>query len=166
MRRRPVVAALLVIVGGVCFQVRGNTDHALTDSMSAGYPNRTTTEGKSLAGPITAAPRAGKTADSPLLVSQLHQAKQHRVMLSWYPSLPTTLEGKDLISGYNVYRRRERGTMYTKYTRINSDLVTDTTYVDATVRSGQFYDYQTTAVNYQGIESVPSNHIRVEIPFP
>lgn len=165
MRRVPVTAALLLMVGGFSFQVRGNGGTALKDSTSAGYfANRSAEKNfKRLTG---AGPSADKPPGLPLLVSQLHEAKQHRVVLSWNSSAPVGVSGEDLIAGYNVYRRREVGTVYTQYIRINSDLVTDTSFVDDSVRAGRFYDYQTTAVNNQGVESGPSNQIRVEIPFP
>jgi hypothetical protein len=99
-------------------------------------------------------------------VSQIHEVKHHHVVLSWSPGGPAGVIGEPLVQGYNVYRRRELKSSYTRYARINSDRVIDTIYVDDTVRAGWFYDYQTTAVNDLGVESAPSNQIRVGIPYP
>jgi hypothetical protein len=165
MRRGLAVAVLLLVVGGISFQVWANRSKILPDSMSGGYfagPGAA----KSVQGSDSAGLRLDKPLRSPLLVAEVRQAKQHRVVLSWNSSMPAGTSGGDLIVGYNVYRRREAGTVYTQYIRINSDLITDTTYVDASVRSGRFYDYQTTAVNGLGVESGPSNQIRVEVPYP
>jgi hypothetical protein len=166
MRRGLVVAVLLLVFGGGSFQVWGNGGQTLTDSMSASYSAHLSA-GKSVQGPNGARLRVEKPSALPLLVAQaqVREAK-HRVVLTWNSSMPAGATGEDPIVGYNVYRRREVGAVNTRYIRINRDLITDTTYVDSSVRSGQFYDYQTTAVNGQGVESGPSNQIRVEVPYP
>jgi fibronectin type 3 domain-containing protein len=60
-----------------------------------------------------------------------------------------------------VYRSTTSGGTYTK---INSSLVTGTTYTDATVVSGQTYYYETTSVDSSGVESPTSNAVQVAIP--
>lgn len=159
------MAVLLLVFGGGSFQVWGNDGETLTDSMSVGYSVHPSA-GKSVQGPNGAGLRVEKPLALPLLVAQVREATQHRVVLTWNSSMPAGTTGEDLIVGYNVYRRREVGAVSTRYIRINRDLIADTTYVDSSVRSGQFYDYQTTAVNGQGVESGPSNRIRVEVPYP
>jgi fibronectin type 3 domain-containing protein len=71
-----------------------------------------------------------------------------QVALSWTAS---TSPG---IAGYNMYRSTTSGGPYTK---INSSLITTTSYNDQTVQSGVTYYYVSTAVNSQGQESVYSN---------
>jgi hypothetical protein len=65
------------------------------------------------------------------------------------------------VSGYNVYR-----TWGTETVKLNSALVTGTTYVDGTAQSGETYTYVTKALSENGIESVPSNQVQVTIPSP
>ena len=91
------------------------------------------------------------------------QPRRHRVTLSWRAGQLTGASVEDLISGYNVYRRDMTSS---KYFRINDDLLSDTTYVDELVRPGEIYEYETTAVNYRGTESGPSNRVTVKIPYP
>lgn len=70
------------------------------------------------------------------------------VSLSWAAS------GSANIAGYDVYRS---GTSGGPYTLLNSSLVPDTSYVDATVKAGQTYYYVTTAVNSGNDQSSYSN---------
>jgi hypothetical protein len=58
------------------------------------------------------------------------------------------------IVGYNLARSTTPGQ---GYTRINSSLITDTSYSDQTVQSGHTYYYVATAVDAAGNESAPSN---------
>jgi Abnormal spindle-like microcephaly-assoc'd, ASPM-SPD-2-Hydin len=78
------------------------------------------------------------------------------VVLSWTPS-----SSSDIV-GYNEYRGTTLGT----YSKINSSLVTGTTYADTTVQSGQdiTYYYVVTAVNSNGLESADSSPASVTIP--
>jgi hypothetical protein len=164
MTRKFVAVALLVLVAGLCFQVRGDVSNIPASSLRNSYLTNNGA-GKSIEGSITAAPRAGSLADSPFLISQIDRTsarQHHRVTLSWDPSIPTSAAGGDVI-GYNVYRRTRRANMYSK---LNGGLVLDTTYVDDSVDSGEIYYYETTAVNSSGIESRPSNRVRVKIVYP
>ncbi|MGH9498263.1 MAG: hypothetical protein ACRD3L_03905 [Terriglobales bacterium] len=159
------MAALLLMLGWVSFQVRGNVSKVLADSTSAVYLKKTGA-GKSAGELGGAGPSVNQPPDPPLLVSQIYETKHHRVVLSWSPGVPAGVIGEHLVQGYNVYRRRELKSSYTRYARINGDIVPDTTFVDDTVRAGWYYDYHTTAVNELGVESAPSNQIRVGIPYP
>lgn len=164
MTRKFVAVAFLVMVAGICFQVRGDATKVPASMLRDGYLTNHEA-GKSIEGSIAAAPRAGSLADSPILISQIDRTSarpHHRVTLSWDPSIPTSAAGGDVI-GYNVYRRTRRGSMYIK---INSSLVLDTSYVDDSVDSGEIYYYETTAVNSSGIESRPSNRVRIRIVYP
>ena len=79
---------------------------------------------------------------------------QHSVSLTWKPS-------DSPVVGYNVYRRNALGV-----TKLNSEPVKGTTYVDRTVESGQTYFYVTKAVTAKGAESSPSNEVRADVPSP
>ena len=79
----------------------------------------------------------------------------HSVRLTWDAST-----SQDVI-GYNAYRGTTSGGPYTK---LNSSLISGTSYVDQTVQSGNTYYYVTTAVNSQGLESVYSNQASATVP--
>jgi len=78
-----------------------------------------------------------------------------QVALSWTAS---TSPG---IAGYNAYRSAVSGGPYTK---LNSGLISTTSYSDPAVQSGYAYYYVTTAVDSQGVESVYSNEAVATIP--
>jgi chitinase len=80
--------------------------------------------------------------------------KPHSVMLSWSPSAST-------VSGYNVYRSTVSGSGYTK---LNSGLISSTSYDDTSVQSGTTYFYVTTSVGSGGTESMYSNQATAAIP--
>jgi hypothetical protein len=80
--------------------------------------------------------------------------RQHSVNLSWKASASAVL-------GYNVYRRDRWG-----LSKVNSAPVTSTSYLDNSVQPGEIYYYVTRAVSSTGIESSPSNEIRVVVPSP
>jgi hypothetical protein len=79
------------------------------------------------------------------------------VELSWNAPSDAT----DPIAGYNVYRA-PAGTI--GFQMLNSSAVPETTYTDATVRSGQTYDYIVESVDQDGVESIPSNLISLTVP--
>jgi len=65
------------------------------------------------------------------------------------------------VSGYNIYRGTTSGGPYSK---LNSSLDANVTYVDSTVSAGLTYYYVTTAVNSSGQESAHSNQVQAAIP--
>jgi fibronectin type 3 domain-containing protein len=79
---------------------------------------------------------------------------QHSVLLSWRASTSA-------VAGYNVYRRDTAG-----LTKINTQPVPDTNYVDSSVKPGTVYFYVAKAVDSSGKESAPSNEVRAVIPSP
>jgi hypothetical protein len=81
----------------------------------------------------------------------------YQVNLTWQAPASST----DPIAGYHIYRAAS-GT--TSYSLLNSALVTQTSYADATVQSGQTYDYEVKSVDASGVESSPSNLTTVSIP--
>ena len=80
--------------------------------------------------------------------------QSHSVDLNWDPS-------SSQVSGYNIYRGATSGGPYSK---VNSTLDGNTSYVDSTVLGSQTYYYVTTAVNSSGQESTYSNQVQVVIP--
>ncbi len=164
MTRKFVAVAFLVMVAGICFQVRGDVSNIPASSLRNGHLTNNGA-GKSIAGSIASAPPVHCLPGLPLLVSQIDRIMvrpKHRVTLSWNPSVPTSAVGGDVI-GYNVYRRTRRANRYIK---LNSELVPDTSYVDDSIDIGEVYYYETTAVNSSGIESGPSNPVRIWILNP
>ena len=84
------------------------------------------------------------TASAPFSIT----VSAHSVFLSWDAS-----SSQDVI-GYNAYRGGNSGGPYNK---LNSSLISTTSYNDQTVQSGNTYYYVTTAVDSQGLESAYSN---------
>lgn len=82
---------------------------------------------------------------------------QHSVQLNW-----TTSSSPNIV-GYNVYRGTTSGGPYSK---VNSSLVTGTSYTDNSVQSGSTYYYVVTAVNNSSLESAYSNQATANIPSP
>jgi hypothetical protein len=94
----------------------------------------------------------------------------------WYhPVLPENLNGEAVgdtvhitwsanpepdIAGYNIYRSTSSGYPYSK---LNSTLLEDTSYVDTDVTGGNIYYYVVTAIIRAGSESRYSNEVAVEI---
>ena len=81
----------------------------------------------------------------------------HEVDLSWDAPSASPVP----IAGYNIYRSRGGRS---PYERLNSSVVTQTTYVDHTIQTGSTYSYIVKSVDYSGTESAPSNHANVGIP--
>ena len=81
--------------------------------------------------------------------------KPHSVMLTWQPSTSQ-------VSGYNVYRTTSANG--TGFVKLDSSLITVTSFTDTTVQSGETYFYVTTSVDSGGDESAQSNQATVSIP--
>ncbi|HXH47937.1 MAG TPA: IPT/TIG domain-containing protein, partial [Terriglobia bacterium] len=80
----------------------------------------------------------------------------HTVGLSWTGSSSPAY-------GYNIYRSSTSGG---PYTRLNSNLLSGTSFSDNNVQAGQTYFYVTTAVNNSNMESSYSNQAQAVIPSP
>jgi hypothetical protein len=78
----------------------------------------------------------------------------HNVSLTWNPSTST-------VSGYNLYRGTQSGG---PYSRMNSTLLSSTSYDDSGVQSGRNYFYVSTAVDASNNESAFSNEAPAAIP--
>lgn len=95
--------------------------------------------------------------NSPATVSLTGTGVQatHWATLNWVAS------NSPQITGYNAYRATQSGGSYTK---VNTSLITATTYNDYGVQSGQTYYYVVTAVNSSNLESVYSTQASTTIP--
>ena len=78
----------------------------------------------------------------------------HSVSLTWNPSAST-------VAGYNLYRGTQSGG---PYSRMNSTLLSSTSYDDSGVQSGRNYFYVSTAVDASNNESTFSNEAAAAIP--
>ncbi|GGA60066.1 hypothetical protein GCM10011507_09550 [Edaphobacter acidisoli] len=103
---------------------------------------------------ITSNSSTGSTAG--VTLSGTGTAAAHEVDLSW--TAPTT--STDPVAGYHIYRSSGSGV----FALINSGLDVPTAYADNTVVSGATYTYYVTSVDYNGIESDPSNQASFTIP--
>jgi hypothetical protein len=81
----------------------------------------------------------------------------HTAALTWINSTSAN------VTGYNVYRSAASGGPYSK---LNSSLVSGTSYTDSTVQSGQTYYYVSTAVDNTSAESSYSNQSQAVVPIP
>jgi fibronectin type 3 domain-containing protein len=64
------------------------------------------------------------------------------------------------VAGYYVYRSNGSG----KPVNLTSHAFYGTQFTDTAVEAGQTYTYYVTSVNYEGIESRPSETISVTVP--
>jgi fibronectin type 3 domain-containing protein len=78
----------------------------------------------------------------------------YTVDLSWNAS-------NSLVIGYNLYRGTVSGG---PYARLNSSVLSGTTYTDSTIQSGTTYYYVSTSINSDSEESSYSNEATASIP--
>ncbi len=78
----------------------------------------------------------------------------HQVRLKWMKNIELDLQG------YNIYRSLEQTGNFTK---INQSVITDTTFVDNTAQSVQFYFYYIKAIDTDNNESNPSNTVKSRV---
>jgi len=108
----------------------------------------------SFSGSVTVTSNA---TNSPLVISLSGSGAapvNHSVTLGWAPS-------SSLFAGFNVYRGSLSGGPYTK---VNTALISATSFVDASVASGQTYHYVATEMDSTGAESVYSAEVIATIP--
>ncbi|HEX8926484.1 MAG TPA: choice-of-anchor D domain-containing protein [Terriglobales bacterium] len=79
----------------------------------------------------------------------------HQVTVAWSEAASVT--------GFNVYRSSTSGSSYTK---INTSLISTTSYVDTAVSAGATYYYVVTAVDSNGVESAYSTQASATVPTP
>jgi hypothetical protein len=87
---------------------------------------------------------------------------KHSVKLSWAASVPASKSARDAVVGYNVYRSTKSHDRNAK--RINSAVCVGTTFTDRDAEAGNTYFYVTRGVNAKGVESGPSNEVKVVMP--
>ncbi len=100
---------------------------------------------------------SSNAANAPQLVSLSGTGSaSHSVALSWVPS------NSPKIKGYNVYR----GTVLGSYSKLNSSIVEEASYMDASIEAGHSltYYYVVTAVNSKNKESKESDPVSVLVP--
>ena len=78
----------------------------------------------------------------------------YSVDLSWNAS-------NSVVIGYNLYRGTVSGG---PYGRLNSSILSGTTYTDSTIQSGTTYYYVSTSINSDSEESTYSNEASAAIP--
>lgn len=144
-----------ITVNGMGFAVSGITAPPFTLAAGAAVGFQvtfSTAQAGSYAGNITITSDA---ANSPLVVS-LSGTATHSVSLSW-------IDGDSGIAGYSVYRANQSGGPYSK---ISTSLVTQSTWTDGNVQSGNTYYYVVTATGASGLESAYSSQVAAAIPNP
>jgi hypothetical protein len=150
------VSVSQISASGVGFTVSGFTGAvtlAAGQSLSLTVTFAPTTTG-SLSGSVTVTSNA---ANSPLIISLSGSGTapaSYSVTLSWTPSSST-------YAGFNVYRGSQSGGPYAK---VNSALISTTSYADTSVASGQSYYYVATEVDSAGDESAYSSQVCANIP--
>lgn len=104
-----------------------------------------TTIGSTPAGtyPLTITATSGAEVHTATATLTISAAVPHSVSLTW-------IDTDSAIAGYNVYRSNQSGTGYSK---LNTSLMTTTSFTDSTVQSTSTYYYVVTAVNSTGVES-------------
>jgi hypothetical protein len=108
----------------------------------------------SLAGSVTVVSNA---TNSPLVVALSGTGAvpvSHTVSLTWTPSSST-------FSGFNIYRGATSGG---PYSRVDTSMISTTSYVDAGVTAGQTYYYVATELDSTGTESAYSSQVSATIP--
>jgi hypothetical protein len=150
------VSVSQISISGAGFSAAG---FALPVTLAAGQPTSfsvtfTPTTTGNLSGNVTVTSNA---TNSPLAISLSGSgaaAASHSVALNWTPSTST-------YTGFNVYRGAVSGGPYTK---VNSALISATSFSDSSVSSGQTYYYVATEVDSTGAESVYSSEVIATIP--
>jgi hypothetical protein len=128
--------------GNYAFNQLVNGTYSVTPSLT-GYSFTPSTQSLTL---------NGASASGVSFTSQVSTSSS--VVLSWTASTSP-------VAGYNAYRSNTSGGPYTK---LNSSLISTTSYNDQTVQSGSTYYYVTTAVDSQGSESSYSNQAVATVP--
>jgi fibronectin type 3 domain-containing protein len=82
------------------------------------------------------------------------QSGSYNVELSWNPT-------SSVVTGYNLYRSTQSGG---PYARLNSSVLSSTSYNDSNIVSGTTYYYVSTSVNADNEESTYSNEASAAIP--
>ena len=109
------------------------------------------------AGQLTITSNSSKGSSTVVSLSGTGVSATYQVDLNW--DSPTS--SPDPVAGYNVYRSPSGAS---SYQQLNTAAVTQTTYVDTGVQSGQTYNYIVESVDASGVTSSPSNMAAVPVP--
>ena len=105
-------------------------------------------------GSVTVASNATNSMTTISLSGDAVQPVSHSVTLSFTPNSSN-------VTGYNIYRSL---TSSGPYTKLNSPLITSTTYTDTAVVASQTYFYVGTSVDSMGDETADSSQVSATIP--
>jgi centrosomal CEP192-like protein/ASPM-SPD-2-Hydin domain-containing protein len=156
----------LANIGNSSVTVSQVTVSGLGYGVSGVAPNTTLASGQSAILAVSLTPTSTGSAtgtvtitsnasNSPTTVTM--SGGSHLVVLSWTASTSAVV-------GYNVYRGTTNSGSYPS--KLNSSLISGTTFTDSNVQSSQNYYYVVTAVDSDGIESVYSDRAFASIPSP
>ena len=109
-----------------------------------------------LNGSVSIASNATNSTVTIALSGTAVQPVSHSVTLNLTPNSTN-------VTGYNVYRS---STSNGPYSKLNSLLVSSTTYTDSTVLANQTYFYAGTSIDSAGNETAYSNQVSATIPTP
>jgi hypothetical protein len=112
----------------------------------------------SVTGQLTITSNATSGSTNTVSLSGVGQSVAHSVGLTW--GAPS--DSSDPVVGYDIFRTTS-GSSGT-YQQINTAMVTDTTFQDNNVQSGQSFSYYVESVDAYGNQSVPSNTATVAVP--
>ena len=110
----------------------------------------------SIAGQLSISSNSSTGSQATVALSGSGQSASHTVDLNWLA--PTS--SSDPVVGYVVLRAPSGGS----YQQINSSAVSQTTFTDSNVQSGQTYSYTVESVGQSGNMSAPSNVATTAIP--
>jgi hypothetical protein len=152
-----------ITISGVSLSGAGYTASGISTGqiLTAGQPatlNVTFTPAStgSLPGSVSVASNATNSPSAITLSGTGVQPVSHSVTLTWTASTSA-------VSGYNVYRSTISGGPFAK---LNSSLITTTSYTDSTVQAALTYYYVVTSVDSTGVESAFSTQVSATIPTP
>jgi hypothetical protein len=111
----------------------------------------------SVTGTLTIVSTPSQNPTAAINLSGVGVSTGYEVNLAW--DAPTS--SPDPVAGYNVYRSPSGASAYVQ---VNSSVVTQTTYTDTSVQTGQAYDYLAESVDASGVQSAPSNISSVAVP--
>jgi len=111
----------------------------------------------SVTGQVTITSNSSTGSQTSISLSGAGQTVAHQVNLTWYA--PTS--SSDPVAGYRVFRAPSGSSTYQQ---VNASAVTQTSFVDTTVQSGQTYSYMVKSVDASGNLSVPSNTASMSVP--
>ncbi len=144
-----ITGAGFTLVGG-SFPVTLNPTQTLTLTLQF----KPATSG-ALTGQITISSNSTTGGTAVVGLSGTGTAVAHEVDLSWI----APVSPPDPVAGYNIYRAAGGGSLVL----MNSSLDTTLAYADKNVSTGN-YSYVVKSVDFNGMESVPSNQITVTVP--